>query len=81
MMTNKYDIELVATAIESGDYATDCRRGRDMADRFIADMGSPVSLGFLVRRLVARETFNAVHIGFMQRFAEQVLCMRATSDA
>lgn len=57
------------SAEASGDYASDCERGRDEARRLLARCASGVSLpplAWMIRDMIALGRFGGVEVGFCQ---------------
>lgn len=69
-------IEQINAAPDTGDYSTDCSTGRQLAETIIAGMqstGFPGALGFVVRDIIAKGKFEALHIGFFNTISECVI--------
>lgn len=82
-MTNETEISAARQEIlgyinasDSGDYAADCARGREMAEKLIAHMAetrfTPM-LGAICKGIVDAGRWKTVHVGFFQRLADRSL--------
>jgi len=74
--TMRDEIMNFACMPETGDYATDCETGRRTAEDLIVWMAKSTytpALGGVVREIVKRGRWEAVHIGFFQRLADRSL--------
>jgi uncharacterized protein YllA (UPF0747 family) len=59
---------------ETGNYAVDCATGRQVADSLMIRMAETEytpALGEIVREMMKVGRWEAVHIGFFQRFADR----------
>jgi hypothetical protein len=59
--------------IVTGEYATDCAKGRDYADEVVRSMiaeEKPALLGWVIRGFGQDESRHGVEVGFCQRIAE-----------
>ena len=60
----------------SGCYDTDCRTGRDLADRLLTRIQrdeNPALFGTVVRAITAEHKYEAVEIGFCSRIGIQLM--------
>lgn len=61
---------------ETGNYAADCKLGRQLADQVLADMrekGFPPMLGTVVRQMIEDKRYSGIEIGFCHRIAERAM--------
>lgn len=61
---------------ETGDYAADCRTGRQVADRLLAAMrerDDPAMLGMAIRKIVEHKRYSGIEVGFCHRLAERAM--------